>query len=910
MSVLALSVAAGGRAGVVATAHEMPEVLEAGTRQSVPIELANRGASSWDPEAGFALSYHWFDVDGAVVVWDGVRTEIPVTVNPGERILLDAAVEVPLVNGELMLQWDVVEEGVRWLSELPGSSPQRIRVAVRPGYAFTVVRGSSPRWMSAGRASATPLVIRNDGTRSWPAAGCVALSYHWFDTHGGAVAWDGVRTALSRAVEPGEKLTIEAMVRPPELSGRYRLQWDMVCEGVAWFSERDPSPEPSRTVLVVRVAGVGLLVWVLASLAAAALTTKVVRQSRTGFALGLIAALDLIWCAGAVVVKQQVVLSQVGQPGSSSTGLISLAGLSVLLLPSMLLPRRVRAWCCWAVAAVATAILYADLLYQRFFDDLLSFALLGAASQLTDVRASIASLLRPADAWFWLDLVAGAVIAAAVARTSERSGRATTAVVAAVLTASLVTGSVAFAMKIRSGAASPGQVFRNLTLAREIGVLNFHALDAGKALTGWIRRPVLDHAEAERLTSWFADRVPVRAGVGPWFGAAKGANLLMVQAESLQDFVLGLVVAGQEVTPFLDRWADQSLRFRDVTDQTAQGRSSDAELLTQASLLPPSVGAASFLYPDNHYTGLAAVLAGRGYRTISAVAYDGAFWNRRWTHPAFGFDASLFAESFEEGEFLGWGLNDRDFFRQMVKRLAGGREPFCALLLTLSLHHPFEGFPAHLRELELGDLEGTPLGNYLHTMRFFDRAFATLVAELEAVGLADHTVVVVWGDHDAGLEWTPDLAAMTGHRHDDSGWYLSQRVPLLVHVPGAVQLAFESDVPAGHQDVAPTVLALLGVDPAPLPFVGRNLLGEPGDDPVVGEYHCWKDHRYLFLQGSGRLEDGRCFELPGLTTVDPTRCANGFEAAAEQIWASRTVLEHDLQPAIRDRLSAELGVVP
>jgi phosphoglycerol transferase MdoB-like AlkP superfamily enzyme len=906
---LVLSVAGAGGAEVTLVGHGVPAELEAATRQVVPIEIENRGSSSWDPDAGFAVSYHWFDRTGVVVVWDGVRTALPATVEPGDRVRLDAIVEVPRSDGELVLQWDVVQEGVRWLSELDQGERERIPVTVRPGYAFSIVRGSSPLWMFAQRTSARRLVVRNDGTRAWPAGGDVAMSYHWLGD-GEVVTWDGARTVLPEAVEPGETTELEATVRAPKGSGLLNLQWDMVREGVAWFSERDPTPEPVRPVLVVRFFRVGTVVWALASLAAAGWVVTVVRRARPDLAAGVAAGSDVTWCAGALVVKQQAVLSQAGLPGDVWTGVISLAGVAVLLLPALLLPRRVRAWSCWVLAAAATALLFADVLYARFFEDLLSLSLLGAASQLTDVRASVVSLLGPGDAWFWLDLAAGAVIVAAVARMPDRLGRRSAVALAAVLSFALAAGAVAGSAKLRSGAVNPNQVFRNLALAREVGVLNYHALDAGRELAVRLRRPELEPAEVDRIASWFAARAPVRAGVGPWFGAAEGANVVMVQAESLQGFVLGLEVAGQEVTPFLNRWAEGAILFRDTTDQTAQGRSSDAELLTQVSLLPPAVGAAPFLYPDNHFTGLASLLADRGYATVSAVAYDGTFWNRRWTHPAYGFAESLFAGSFEEGEVLGWGLNDRDFFSQMVGRLTAEAEPFCALLLTLSLHHPFEGFPDHLRELELGDLEARPLGRYLHTMRFFDHAFATLMAELEGAGLADSTVVVVWGDHDAGLEWSPELAAMAGQPHDDAGWYLSQRVPLLIRVPTAVGLAGESDIPAGHQDVAPTVLGLLGVDSAPLPFIGRNLLGNPGTGPVVGEYHCWKDDRSLYLQGAGGLADGRCFELPTLRPLDPSACAAGFEAAREQVAASRAVLEHDLQVTIRGLLAGGLGADP
>ena len=907
--VLLAAPAAAGPGLVEVARHGVPEELEAGVRVTVPVELVNHGAQAWDPGAGFALSYHWLDGDGAVVARDGARTQLPEPVVPGGRVLLDAILEVPLREGPLRLQWDVVQEGVRWLSEIDPSPPPPILVNIRSGHAFSVVRGGAPTWLRAGRQVTRHLLIRNDGTVVWPAGESIAVAYHWLGADGAPVVWDGVRTGLPRAVAPGDELELEASLRSPPRPGSYRLQWDMVHEGVAWFSERDPSPEPGRRVLVVTTPSSSPLVWAMASLAAAVLVVVVVRGRRGGWRLASAGVADVIWCAGALLVKQRAVLDQAGEPGDWRSLLLTVAGAALVLLPAMLLHRRARAWCCVVLAGLATAALFGDLLYERFFGDLLSFAILGAASQVGEVRASVASLLEPGDAWFWVDLAAGAVIAASVARIPDRVGRRAKAVVAVALAAALVAGAGSAAL-VPSGGASFNQVFHNLALAREVGVLNFHAVDGGRTLARRLRRPSLSPAEVDRLAAWFAERAPLRAGVGPWFGAAEGDNLLMVQAESLQGFVLGLEIGGQEVTPFLNRWAEEALLFRNTTDQTAQGRSSDAELATQVSLLPPPAGAAAFRYPGNRFSGLASALEDRGYATVSAVAFDGAFWNRRLTHRAYGFSENLFEDSFEEGEALGWGLNDRDFFRQMVERLAAGPQPFCALLLTLSLHHPFEGFPDRLKELELGELEGSPLGNYLHTMRFFDRAFADLWAGLEAAGLAERTVVVVWGDHDAGLEWTPRLASLTGRRHDPAGWYLSQRVPLLIRVPGAAGLAGESDLPAGHQDVAPTVLALLGVDPAPFPFVGRNLLGSPGTGPVVGEYQCWQDGGHLFLQGSGRLEDGDCVEVPGLREVEPAACAAGFEDARRQVEVSRLVLEHDLQGEIGERLRVSAGGGP
>ena len=166
-------------------------------------------------------------------------------------------------------------------------------------------------------------------------------------------------------------------------------------------------------------------------------------------------------------------------------------------------------------------------------------------------------------------------------------------------------------------------------------------------------------------------------------------------------------------------------------------------------------------------------------------------------------------------------------------------------------------------------------------------------------------MIVLWGDHDAGFEWTARFADSLGMPHDAVGWYRSQRVPLLIRAPGVAGLSGVVDRPGGHVDVAPTVLALLGIDPAPLPFLGRNLLGDPGDEPVLGEYGCWSTERLLYLVGGPRLEDGRCVDRRTQQPLATDLCARGWQQARLRAEVSRIVLEHDLQARL-----AETGVAP
>ncbi|HEY6041842.1 MAG TPA: hypothetical protein VIX58_06895, partial [Anaerolineae bacterium] len=70
------------------------------------------------------------------------------------------------------------------------------------------------------------------------------------DQWGHVVTWDGARTELPREVAPGESITLDAEVHPPDHPGMYRLEVELVNEGVAWFSERGVTPF-SREVQVI-----------------------------------------------------------------------------------------------------------------------------------------------------------------------------------------------------------------------------------------------------------------------------------------------------------------------------------------------------------------------------------------------------------------------------------------------------------------------------------------------------------------------------------------------------------------------------------------------------------------------------------------------------------------------------------
>lgn len=107
-----------------------PAAMLAGEAYRVPVQLRNAGAVPWTPDI-FRLSYHWVTSEGERVVRDGERTLLPGTIAPGAAAALCAVVAAPAREGRYRLEWDVVQEGVTWLSVIDRSNLFVDHVAVR-----------------------------------------------------------------------------------------------------------------------------------------------------------------------------------------------------------------------------------------------------------------------------------------------------------------------------------------------------------------------------------------------------------------------------------------------------------------------------------------------------------------------------------------------------------------------------------------------------------------------------------------------------------------------------------------------------------------------------------------------------------------------------------------------------------
>jgi phosphoglycerol transferase MdoB-like AlkP superfamily enzyme len=514
----------------------------------------------------------------------------------------------------------------------------------------------------------------------------------------------------------------------------------------------------------------------------------------------------------------------------------SLGTLLIVASPLLLLRRRARAAAFWLLDAAVTLVVLVDLLHFRYFGDVVSVSALNAWSQIPLVRESILDILAPTDALLFADLllVPGLLRAGRASPAAGPRARSARRPVAGAVV--LAVGLALTLIPVTVVAADPyGALgwFRYHGV-RRVGLLNYHVFEGGWEFFHDIRGTrAVGGEDRRRVSAFLEDWRRTAFAPSPLLGAARGSNVIILMVESLHAFPIGLRIEGAEVTPHLNALARRSMTFDRFYSQAWDGHSSDGEFTSLQSLHPLRAGSVPLKYPRHVYRGLPRILRERGYATLSAHAYYGDLWKMREMHPRLGFGTSLFRESYAQTETVGMGLSDAEFLRQTLPRIAALDRPFLAFLMTLSTHHPYEIPPALVRLRLPYFLDDTVLGRYLQAVHYVDAAIGDFVADLDAEGLLDDSILVVYGDHEAHLGLGDDYflsrvletyagAPESSGEFDPALWVARTTLPLIIHLPDD-RAAGTRSTSAGQLDVAPTLLTLLGIQDHEMVALGRDL---------------------------------------------------------------------------------------
>lgn len=490
---------------------------------------------------------------------------------------------------------------------------------------------------------------------------------------------------------------------------------------------------------------------------------------------------------------------------------------------------------------IVTVVFFADTVYGRYYGIPLTIPILYQVGFMDDVGDSTMSLLNLKDLIyiFPYPFMIGYAVVFKKVLIEKRTW------VANAIIAVLLLSSVGYFTIEASEVNRMHHAYERKNIAKDLGVFYFHGYDVVDFVRNrWFSDTSLDDADIELLNTYLGKRINEASSIDAMLD---GKNLLIIQVEAMQEFVVDLEIEGEQVTPFLNTLKGRGVYFDQIYHQVAAGNTSDAEFMVNTGLYPAPVGAVNYLNSGSQFESLANTLNEKGYTSTGFHGYQASFWNREVVYRNLGFHDFISKEDLELDEILGWAISDQSFFRQSLD-ISLRNTPFYSFLVTLSSHHPYDAFRG--MDPYTGAYEGTQVGDYLKSMRYVDLEIERLFNRLETEGILEDTIVVIYGDH-AGLyldqkELLNQLLEIEDHT---AAWNGIQKIPLWIVAPGIEQTGVVSKV-GGQVDVLPTLNELMNLE---IPFLlGHSLLSDSEGYAVKRDGSIYFDG-YYYHNGSDTL---------------------------------------------------------
>ncbi len=221
-----------------------------------------------------------------------------------------------------------------------------------------------------------------------------------------------------------------------------------------------------------------------------------------------------------------------------------------------------------------------------------------------------------------------------------------------------------------------------------------------------------------------------------------------------------------------------------------------------------------------------------------------------------------------------WASYSREFIRRMAEPGAGQRRPWFLYHCTRGAH--FDNYP-HERFLGSSPAKHP----YKDTIIELDDIVGRLVAELEATGQMDDTLIFLSSDNGPEMETWPDAAYSPFRSAKGSTWEGGQRVPGIVTWPGMIAPDRASDGIFSLMDLFNTCLGLAGAaDSVPedryIDGVDQTsfLLDPEGVSNrkylyywLTNVFSALRVGEWKFMVASTSDDDRDCFNLGGFTGV-------------------------------------------
>ena len=428
----------------------------------------------------------------------------------------------------------------------------------------------------------------------------------------------------------------------------------------------------------------------------------------------------------------------------------------------------------------------------------------------------------------------------------------------------------------------------------------YHTMD----LAGAIEEKPMDITESD-----ITDVIETESHDNELTGVGEGKNLIIIQVESLNNFVINRKYKDQEVTPNLNALVNSpgSIYASDYYEVLGAGNTSDAEFVSLHSMYPSMKNPSYEVYLDTYLYGLPKILKDHGYNPLALHGYRRDFWIRDRAYPHIGFEKFYAEDNYELDEVIGMGLGDKSFLKQSISKIENEKSPFFAFLVTLTSHVPYD-MPVEEQKLAMDEEDSKNIfGKYLQAVHYTDAAIGEFIEGLKAKGLYDNSIIAIYGDHHGftGMdkEANAKIEEFTGLDFD---FDTLLNIPLIIHV-GGQDFNKQIDGVRSQIDLTPTLLNIMGIDYSKYVFMGQDIMSENHYATLFPQAYMLKgsfiNDDYIFnMKRDGIFENGKLKNRHTREFEDVSAAKSLHQEGIRRINMSKTILENDL---IKQMMSGE-----
>ena len=547
-------------------------------------------------------------------------------------------------------------------------------------------------------------------------------------------------------------------------------------------------------------------------------------------------------------------------------------------------------WFIFIGGFLLTFLLYANVVYFRFFSDFLTFSTLNQAGNVESMGGAVSASFKWYDFVYFIDTIIYLVIL--IFKRKWLDNRAFSKKFVPVVMATSVALfflNLAFAETDRPELLT--RTFDHKYLVKYLGPYNFTVYDGVKTIENNQQKALASEDDLTKVLNYTKQK---RTEPNPeYYGAAKKKNIIKIHLESFQTFLINKKVNGKEVTPFLNKLSSGNQDFTyfpNFFHQTGQGKTSDSEFTMDNSLYGLPQGSAYSLKGDNTYQSLPAILDQKQGYTSNVMHGDyKTFWNRDQVYKHFGIDNFYDATYYDmsDDNIVNLGLKDKPFFKASADYQSKMKKPFYSHLITLTNHYPFtlDEEDASIDKPNTGD---STVDGYIQTAHYLDQALEEYITDLKKKGLYDNSVIMIYGDHYGISEnHNNAMEKLLGEKITPAKFTDLNRTGFWLKVPGKSGCVNKEY--AGQMDVMPTLLHLVGIDSKNYLMFGSDMFSKQHNNVVPfrnGDF-ITEDYKYV----NGKIYSNKDNEL---LTEKPKDFDKNKKQVEKDLEMSDSVLNGDL----------------